>query len=298
MDEKIYVDASQPASLLDGAAVTDCPTLQEAIIAWRHLPKERQRTATIRTAANVFTVQEIERLYHGVEPEEPREATRPFQPDPSKWGTSTFDAAAARIATSRSQRNDAVLNSGGTQVFSPPEPNPIATLESAPDRAPLPSGEISPTIQATPITSSGVAVAGREHFPSSGQISPTIQVQPVTASPEIRVEAHSGGPLEINSEAHSAGAGTAPHEMGLETGKYGLEGGSISAGAGGLAANADVRPAETAQRSLRVSRVFRDDAARAEGLARSLATTIREETDRLKGRNDPVGEIKLIFWNW
>jgi hypothetical protein len=60
--EKIYVDASQPASLHDGEAVTECPTLPEAVIAWQHLPEERQRTATIRTAKDVFTVEEIERL--------------------------------------------------------------------------------------------------------------------------------------------------------------------------------------------------------------------------------------------
>jgi hypothetical protein len=67
VDEKIYVDASQPASLLDGAALTSGPTLQEAVIAWHRLPRERQRTATIRTAANVFTAQEIDRLYYGPE---------------------------------------------------------------------------------------------------------------------------------------------------------------------------------------------------------------------------------------
>ena len=61
MDEKKYVDGSQPASLLDGETVADCPTLQEAVIAWHRLPSERQRTATIRTAANVFTAQEIDR---------------------------------------------------------------------------------------------------------------------------------------------------------------------------------------------------------------------------------------------
>jgi len=37
-DEKIYVDATQPATLNDGAGIlTDCPTLQEAVMAWHRL---------------------------------------------------------------------------------------------------------------------------------------------------------------------------------------------------------------------------------------------------------------------
>jgi len=266
VDERIYVDATQPASLLDGAAVTDCPTLQEAIIAWHRLPKERRRTATIRTATNVFTVQEIERLYSGPEPEvsEPPESARPFQPDPSKWGTSNFDDVAARIATSRSQRNDAVLNSGGTQAFPPPEPNPIATLESATDRTPPLSGEISPTIQARPVITSGVSVLGQQPFPSGSEMSPTIQPQ----------------------------AGTPPHGLKLETGKYALEGGSINAGAGGMIANADVAPAQR-----RVIAQFRDNPERAEMLARALATTVREEIERLEDqrRNEPEWRDQIDF---
>lgn len=101
---------------------------------------------------------------------EPRESARPFQPDPSQWDT------AARIATPHSrphsQRNDALLNSGGSQVFPPlPPANSAAT----------PAGEI---------------------------------------------------------------AGAAPREIRLETGKYALEGSSINAGAGSLAANAEVVPAK------------------------------------------------------
>jgi hypothetical protein len=53
------------------------------------------------------------------------------QPDPSQWGASTWDAAAARIATSHSQRNDAVLNSGGSQVLPPlPPANSAATVDT------------------------------------------------------------------------------------------------------------------------------------------------------------------------
>ena len=41
-DYKIYVDAGQPATLNDGAgALTDCATLQEAVLAWQRLASEQ-----------------------------------------------------------------------------------------------------------------------------------------------------------------------------------------------------------------------------------------------------------------
>ena len=41
-DLKIYVDAAQPATLNDGAGkLTDCATLQEAVLAWHALPCSR-----------------------------------------------------------------------------------------------------------------------------------------------------------------------------------------------------------------------------------------------------------------
>jgi hypothetical protein len=73
-------------------------------------------------------------------------SARPFQPDPSQWSGSSVDDAAARIATSRSQRNDAVLNSGGSEAFPP---------QSA----------TSPTIQVQPVGASGVV--RQEPSPSS-----------------------------------------------------------------------------------------------------------------------------------
>ena len=40
-DDKIYVDAGQPATLNNGAGrQTDCRTLQEAVMAWHRLPPE------------------------------------------------------------------------------------------------------------------------------------------------------------------------------------------------------------------------------------------------------------------
>ena len=42
-DYKIYVDASRPATLNNGAsALTDCATLQEAVLAWQRLAPEQK----------------------------------------------------------------------------------------------------------------------------------------------------------------------------------------------------------------------------------------------------------------
>jgi hypothetical protein len=65
-DGRIYVDAGQPATLLDGAEVIQCHTLQEAKMAWDRLPQERKNAATIRTSdGRVYTALEIDRLYYG-----------------------------------------------------------------------------------------------------------------------------------------------------------------------------------------------------------------------------------------
>ena len=48
-DYKIYVDGGQPAILNNGAgALTDYPSLQEAVLAWRGLPPEQKVRATIK----------------------------------------------------------------------------------------------------------------------------------------------------------------------------------------------------------------------------------------------------------
>src|SRR6516164_5373660 len=48
-DYKIYVDAGRPATLNDGAgALTDCPTLQEAVLAWQRLAPEKKIRATVK----------------------------------------------------------------------------------------------------------------------------------------------------------------------------------------------------------------------------------------------------------
>ena len=44
-DEKIDVDASRPATLNNGGTLDDCPTLQEAVMAWHRLPPEQRENA-------------------------------------------------------------------------------------------------------------------------------------------------------------------------------------------------------------------------------------------------------------
>jgi hypothetical protein len=42
-DSKIYVDAARPATLNDRAGrLTDCATLQEAVLAWHALPSAQK----------------------------------------------------------------------------------------------------------------------------------------------------------------------------------------------------------------------------------------------------------------
>ena len=66
-DYKIYVDAGWPATLNDGAGVlTDCATLQEAVLAWQQLAPEQKIRATVKVIGGpVYTAKEIERLHTG-----------------------------------------------------------------------------------------------------------------------------------------------------------------------------------------------------------------------------------------
>jgi hypothetical protein len=64
-DGKIYVDASQPATLHNGSNAISCPTLQEAVLAWYRLPDdERERATIVATDGQRYTAQEIVRLYY------------------------------------------------------------------------------------------------------------------------------------------------------------------------------------------------------------------------------------------
>ena len=69
-DYKIYVDASQPATLNNGAgALTDFAILQEAVLAWQRLAPEQKIRATVKVIGGpVYTVKEIERLCYGPKP--------------------------------------------------------------------------------------------------------------------------------------------------------------------------------------------------------------------------------------
>jgi hypothetical protein len=69
-DYKIYVDAGRPATLNDGTgALTDCATLQEAMLAWRRLPPERKIRATVKViGGSAYKAHEIERLDYGPMP--------------------------------------------------------------------------------------------------------------------------------------------------------------------------------------------------------------------------------------
>jgi hypothetical protein len=63
-NDKIYVDAGQPATLNNGAGkLTDYRTLQEAVMAWHRLPPEQTQRATIKVIGGpVYNAAEIVRL--------------------------------------------------------------------------------------------------------------------------------------------------------------------------------------------------------------------------------------------
>ena len=63
-EDKIYADASQPATLIDGDILIDCPTLGDAVVALDNLPEPRKIAATIKVKDRVFTASEIDRLHH------------------------------------------------------------------------------------------------------------------------------------------------------------------------------------------------------------------------------------------
>jgi hypothetical protein len=69
-DFKIYVDASRQATLNNGAgALTDCATLQEAVLARQRLPPEQKIRATVKVIGGpVYSAYEIDRLYYVPKP--------------------------------------------------------------------------------------------------------------------------------------------------------------------------------------------------------------------------------------
>jgi hypothetical protein len=69
-DTAIYVDAGQPATLNDGAGkLTDCASLQEAVMAWHALPSAQKIRATVKVIGGpVYTAHQIDRLHYGPKP--------------------------------------------------------------------------------------------------------------------------------------------------------------------------------------------------------------------------------------
>ena len=68
---KIYVDATQPATLNDGVgSQTDFATLEAAVVAWRALPSAKKIRATVKGFGGpVYRAQQIERFHYGPKPD-------------------------------------------------------------------------------------------------------------------------------------------------------------------------------------------------------------------------------------
>jgi hypothetical protein len=65
-DEKIFVDALQPATLRYGTNLIDCPTLGEAVLAFDRLPEGDREQAIIKVnvpGGATYSTKEIDRLY-------------------------------------------------------------------------------------------------------------------------------------------------------------------------------------------------------------------------------------------
>jgi hypothetical protein len=71
-DDKIYADASQPATLRYRAKSIDCYTLGEAGLEWTRLSEQDQAQATIHLSdGTVYNATEIARLHVGPKPNAP-----------------------------------------------------------------------------------------------------------------------------------------------------------------------------------------------------------------------------------
>jgi hypothetical protein len=68
--EKIYVDPTLPATLQHDGESHECHTLEEAVLAWLHLPEDERKEATIQVNVPngpLYTATEIDRLHIGAE---------------------------------------------------------------------------------------------------------------------------------------------------------------------------------------------------------------------------------------
>jgi hypothetical protein len=65
-DEEIGLDGNRPATLHNGAASTDFPTLKDAIVAWHRLRPEQAQRASIRIiGGQLYAAAEIPKLLNG-----------------------------------------------------------------------------------------------------------------------------------------------------------------------------------------------------------------------------------------
>jgi hypothetical protein len=64
-DGRIRADSEQAAALRYAGALTDCPTLRQAIITWRRLPKDLQAKTSIAVMGAEYHADQIERLDFG-----------------------------------------------------------------------------------------------------------------------------------------------------------------------------------------------------------------------------------------
>lgn len=63
-DNKLFADASQPATLRYGAKSIHCPTLQEAVLEWMRLADHDRAQATISASdGTVYNADQIDRLH-------------------------------------------------------------------------------------------------------------------------------------------------------------------------------------------------------------------------------------------
>jgi hypothetical protein len=70
-DDKIYADASQPATLRYGGKSIDCYTLGEAVLEWMRLSEQDRVQATVESGGAVYNANEIDRLHVGPESNAP-----------------------------------------------------------------------------------------------------------------------------------------------------------------------------------------------------------------------------------
>ena len=74
--EKIFADASQPATLQHAGGSVHCHTLQEAVLAWMRLPEKDREQATIQADdGTVYTAKEIDRLHVASNPDMTKDGT-------------------------------------------------------------------------------------------------------------------------------------------------------------------------------------------------------------------------------